>query len=172
LDTSQLNDGQRAALRGRSIGFVFQAFHLLRHRTAHDNVTLAQLYRGTPVRERRAAADWALDRVGLHHRAAAMPTQLSGGERQRVAIARALAMRPRLLLCDEPTGNLDTATARAVLDVIEDIRGDRLTVVVITHDATVAARADRVVAIRDGILPSPGWGLDASAIDNQMGQQW
>lgn len=155
LDTSRLTEGQRAALRGHRVGFVFQAFHLLPHRTAYENVMLARTYRKDSAAERREYVSWALDRVGLRHRAHAPASRLSGGERQRVAIARALAARPQLLLCDEPTGNLDTSTASAVLDVIDGIRTEGLTVVVITHDPVVAARAERTVEIRDGSL-TPG----------------
>lgn len=151
-DITGSSDKQRTALRGLHIGFVFQAFHLLRHRTALDNVMLAQLYRGTPANARRREAVRALEQVGLRHRESATPLRLSGGERQRVAIARALAMRPRLLLCDEPTGNLDSDTASSILDVIDEIRASGITVVTITHDDTVAARADRVLTIRDGNL--------------------
>jgi putative ABC transport system ATP-binding protein len=151
-DTGSLSEVERSALRGRRIGFVFQAFHLLPYRSALENVSLAQIYAGVPRRERDDAAATALDRVGLAHRRHAMPTTLSGGERQRVAIARAVAADPSLLLCDEPTGNLDTATSEAVLDLIGTLHADGMTVVVITHDPTAAARAQRIVRMRDGIL--------------------
>lgn len=143
IDTGALRDADRTALRGLRIGFVFQSFHLLPQRSALENVTLALVYDGTPRRERRARARHALEQVGLGHRIDALPTRLSGGERQRVAIARALVTRPSLLLCDEPTGNLDTANADSVLALLERLHADGMTVLVITHDPLVAARADR-----------------------------
>jgi putative ABC transport system ATP-binding protein len=151
-DTADLPDAALTSLRACRIGLVFQAFHLLAHRTAEDNVALGLLYRGVPGGRRRAAAREALHRVGLGHRITAVPPHLSGGERQRVAIARALVGRPALLLCDEPTGNLDTATARSVLSTIEELHTDGLTIVMITHDSLVADRAQRTVAITDGVL--------------------
>lgn len=155
-DVSTLRDRDRTAVRGQLIGFVFQAFHLLNYRTAVDNVTLAALYQHQARRQREQAAIAALERVGLGHRLWANPTTLSGGERQRVAIARAIVNRPRLLLCDEPTGNLDTATTASVLELLDDLHtNDGLTVVVITHDPTVAARARRHVVITDGTLTEP-----------------
>ncbi|MGV9265194.1 ABC transporter ATP-binding protein [Kitasatospora sp. NPDC003701] len=160
IDTGPLRDGDRTALRGRRIGFVFQSFHLLAHRSAAENVALALLY--TAARGRRAAAERreraheALVRVGLGHRADAVATRLSGGERQRVAIARALVGRPALLLCDEPTGNLDTATAQSVLALLDDLHAQGLTVLLITHDPQVAARGRRTVTIRDGVLREVG----------------
>ncbi|MGW1772185.1 ABC transporter ATP-binding protein [Streptomyces sp. NPDC002104] len=152
IDTGTLRDADRTALRGLRIGFVFQSFHLLPQRSALENVMLALVYDGTPRRERRARARHALEQVGLGHRVGSLPTRLSGGERQRVAIARALVTRPSLLLCDEPTGNLDTANADAVLALLERLHADGMTVLVITHDPLVAARAKRTVTIRDGVL--------------------
>jgi putative ABC transport system ATP-binding protein len=153
LDTLTLGDRDRSALRGRRIGFVFQSFHLLPYRTAEENVILAQLYNSEiPRRIRRAAAREALDHVGLSHRMEAMPTTLSGGERQRVAIARALVSRPSLLLCDEPTGNLDSQNANTVLDLFDELHQAGFTLVVITHDPNVARRANRMIDIRDGVL--------------------
>ncbi|MDX2784410.1 ABC transporter ATP-binding protein [Streptomyces caniscabiei] len=152
-DTGALKDAERTALRGRRIGFVFQSFHLLSHRSARENVELAMMYGGRIRRPVRAArAREALDRVGLGPRADALPTRLSGGERQRVAIARALVARPSLLLCDEPTGSLDTATAESVLRLLDALHHDGMTLVVITHDPAVAARGRRTVTIRDGVL--------------------
>ncbi|MGI5254123.1 ABC transporter ATP-binding protein [Actinacidiphila glaucinigra] len=152
-DTGSLKDAERTALRGRRIGFVFQSFHLLPHRSARENVELAMVYGGRMRRAERAAhAREALERVGLGHRVDALPTRLSGGERQRVAVARALVARPSLLLCDEPTGNLDTATAESVLRLLDELHGDGMTLVVITHDPAVAARARRTITIRDGVL--------------------
>src|ERR1700722_17419443 len=155
VDTAALPDRDRSALRGSRIGFVFQAFHLLPYRTAEENVLLAQLYNRTPRAQRGAAARDALARVGLGQRIDALPTTLSGGERQRVAIARALVNRPSLLLCDEPTGNLDSQSAGAVLELIEALHADGFTIVVISHDANIAARANRTVAIKDGQLSEP-----------------
>ena len=152
LDTSALSDRDRSALRGRRIGIVFQAFHLLPYRTALENVLLAELYNQTPRSARLEAAAGALGEVGLGHRLDALPTTLSGGESQRVAIARALVNRPSLVLCDEPTGNLDSRTAVALMELLDQLNADGLTIVVITHDAGVAAHAGRTVAISDGSL--------------------
>jgi putative ABC transport system ATP-binding protein len=151
-DVSALTEGDRAALRGRRVGFVFQAFHLLPHRTALENVALAQLYVTDRRVPRRANAARALQSVGLGHRLGALPSRLSGGERQRVAIARALVNSPDILLCDEPTGNLDSATARSVMDLLAELNRAGTTIVVITHDPAVAQRARRQVTIRDGRL--------------------
>jgi putative ABC transport system ATP-binding protein len=152
LDTSTLGDRDRSALRGRRIGVVFQAFHLLAYRTALENVLLAQLYNNTPRPARLAAAVEALEAVGLGHRLDALPTTLSGGEAQRVAIARALVNSPALLLCDEPTGNLDSASAAALMGLLDQLNASGYTIVVITHDAAVAAHARRTIAISDGVL--------------------
>jgi putative ABC transport system ATP-binding protein len=152
VDTSALSDRDRSALRGRRIGFVFQSFHLLPYRTAEENVLLAQLYNHTPRGHRQATARGALARVGLGHRIDALPMTLSGGERQRVAIARALVNRPSLLLCDEPTGNLDSQNAATVLELFDELHADGFTVVVITHDPNVASRASRSISIRDGVV--------------------
>jgi putative ABC transport system ATP-binding protein len=155
LDTSALGDRDRSALRGRRIGVVFQAFHLLAYRTALENVLLAQLYNNTPRAARLAAAAGALDAVGLGHRLDALPTTLSGGEAQRVAIARALVNSPSLLLCDEPTGNLDSASAAALMGVLGQLNTAGYTIVIITHDSAVAAHAHRAITISDGVLAEP-----------------
>ncbi len=152
LDTSKLADKDRSALRGRRIGVVFQAFHLLPYRTAVENVLLAQLYNQTPRGARTQAAAAALDAVGLGHRLDALPVTLSGGECQRVAIARALVNSPALVLCDEPTGNLDSANAVALMDLLDELNAAGYTIVVITHDPAVADHASRTVAISDGLL--------------------
>ena len=166
-DVAQLDDVSRAGLRGRWIGFVFQAFHLLPHRTALENVMLAEIYVGIARRGRRERARAALDRVGLHDRAEFLPPKLSGGQQQRVAIARALIGGPSLLLCDEPTGNLDSHSAESVLDVFAELSDDGLTLAVITHDEHVASRADRRVHIVDGVLREVGSVL---ALDGARGQ--
>jgi putative ABC transport system ATP-binding protein len=152
LDTSQLKDKERSALRGRRVGFVFQSFHLLPYRSALENVELAELYNRTPRAGRLPAAVEALDKVGLGHRLNALPTTLSGGECQRVAIARALVNRPSLLLCDEPTGNLDSGNAAALMELLDELNAAGFTIVVITHDQAVAAHAGRTIAISDGVL--------------------
>jgi putative ABC transport system ATP-binding protein len=152
LDTSTLPDRDRSGLRGRRIGIVFQAFHLLAYRTALENVLLAELYNQTPRSIRIQAAAEALSAVGLGHRLDALPTTLSGGECQRVAIARAMVNRPSLLLCDEPTGNLDSRNAATLMDLLDQLNSGGLTIVIITHDAAVAAHAGRTVTISDGIL--------------------
>ena len=149
-DTSTLRDGQLSGLRAWRIGFVFQQFHLLEHLSVLDNVATGLLYRGLPARQRRIAAARALARVGLTPRAGHHPSQLSGGERQRTAIARAVVGEPELVLADEPTGNLDSATGAEVISLIAGLAGPRTTVLVITHDATVAAAMRREVRLRDG----------------------
>jgi putative ABC transport system ATP-binding protein len=152
VEVSHLGEAERSAVRAERIGFVFQAFHLLPHRSALENVMFGSLYQGIGRRERRHRAGQALLQVGLESRSGFRPPRLSGGERQRVAIARALAARPSVLLCDEPTGNLDSANTVAILDLIDTLVGGGLTVMMITHDAGVAARARRRVAMVDGHL--------------------
>jgi putative ABC transport system ATP-binding protein len=151
-ETSQLDDAARTTVRGARIGFVFQSFHLLAHRNVQDNVMLGELYGNLPRAGRRDRALAALELVGMGHRIGFRPGQLSGGERQRVAIARALIGDPALLLCDEPTGNLDSANTAAVLDLFDDLQARGTTLVVITHDDAVSDRAARCVRIRDGFL--------------------
>lgn len=152
IDTATLSDKGRAGLRSRRIGFVFQAFHLLPHRSVLENVMLAEVYRRQAHHGRRDRAMAALERVGLTHRADFLPTKLSGGEKQRVAIARALLGSPSMLLCDEPTGNLDSKSAVNLLDLFDTLNDEGLTLVVVTHDETVANRAARRVHIIDGSL--------------------
>src|SRR3954466_5437905 len=152
LDVGALSDGERAAVRAERIGFVFQSFHLLAHRTVLENVMLAEVYRGTAREGREERALTALERVGMTHRAGFPPTKLSGGEQQRVAVARALMGDHRLLLCDEPTGNLDSANTDAVLALFDDLARSGLTLVIVTHEGHVAAHARRRVRMIDGVL--------------------
>ena len=152
IDVADLTDGERTGLRGQRLGFVFQAYHLMSHRTVRENVEAAGLYDATPRRERRRRAEEALERVGLADRIDFSPRRLSGGECQRVAIARALLTSPSLLLADEPTGNLDTATTASVLDLLEHLCDEGLTLVMVTHDVGVSQRARRVLRMVDGVL--------------------
>lgn len=150
IDVAHLDDKTRSALRARRLGFVFQAFHLVGYRSVIDNIALGLLYQGTPTRDRRARALAVAEQVGLGHRRHARCSTLSGGEKQRVAIARALVRNPSLVLCDEPTGNLDTATTRQILDLLHQLHLAGLTIVVITHDPAIASAAQRHLTITDG----------------------
>ena len=149
-DTSTISDRQLSGLRAWRIGFVFQEFHLLEHLTVLDNVATGLIYRGLSVRSRRDAAASALRRVGLGSRVTHRPSRLSGGERQRAAIARAIAGEPQIILADEPTGNLDSATGAEIIRLIAGLAGPRTTVIVITHDVAVAAAMRRDVRLHDG----------------------
>ncbi|MER7461090.1 ABC transporter ATP-binding protein [Micromonospora sp. NPDC126480] len=152
-DVTSLSAAELATLRNETIGFVFQAFHLLPRTSAVDNVALPLVYRGISARQRRDRAAAMLGRVGLGHRLDHRPNQLSGGEQQRVAIARALVTDPAVLLADEPTGNLDTATGATVLELLERLNAESgVALVLVTHDNDVAARARRRIAMRDGIV--------------------
>ena len=150
VDMADLNDTQRAGLRSREIGFIFQSFHLLAYRTVLENVMMAEIYSRTRRAGRAERAQAALEQVGLADRSDFLPTRLSGGQRQRVAIARALVNHPRLLLCDEPTGNLDSVSTAGILEVLGGLHRAGLTIVMITHEAGVAAWAERKVEILDG----------------------
>ncbi|MEL7666806.1 MAG: ABC transporter ATP-binding protein [Actinomycetota bacterium] len=149
-DASRLDDVRRAALRNRTIGFVFQTFNLLPKMNALQNVELPLHYSGTTDGRERARA--LLERVGMADRLDHLPQQLSGGQRQRVAIARALVNDPALMLADEPTGNLDSRTGREIMDLFDELHGQGRTVVLVTHDAEIAARAGRIVRLRDGLI--------------------
>lgn len=152
VDTAGLADRDLAALRNRSIGFVFQQFHLLPRLDIAKNVEVPLLYAGIPPRERRRRAMEALEKVGLADRARHRPSELSGGQRQRAAIARALVNEPSILLADEPTGALDSATGRAVLGLFDDINRLGTTVIIVTHDPGIGAAYPRVIRLRDGRL--------------------
>ena len=145
-----LTDSKLAGFRAARLGFVFQQFHLLEAINAVDNVALGLLYHGLKASLRRTRAAEALEQVGLSHRLTHKPTQLSGGERQRVAIARALVNEPRVILADEPTGNLDEATGAEILSIFAELQREGRTLIVVTHSEEVAAHAERVVRLRDG----------------------
>jgi putative ABC transport system ATP-binding protein len=153
-DLTTYSDARLSRMRGTHLGFVFQQFFLLERRSALENVSDGLLYQGVRRPERRRRAADALRRVGLGTRLDHTPSELSGGECQRVAVARALVHRPRVLLADEPTGNLDTASGRAVLELFDVLHAEGATIVVITHDESIAARMPRMVAMRDGRVES------------------
>jgi putative ABC transport system ATP-binding protein len=151
-DPRQLSDAQRTSIRANHIGFVFQQFHLISHLTATENIQLRLAAAGIPRSQRANIADEALDRVGLTHRRSFLPSQLSGGEQQRVAIARGIAGAPVVLLCDEPSGNLDAANTRIVIDLLRELHAEGQTVLVVTHDAGVGGWVDHLFEMHDGFL--------------------
>ena len=153
---STMTDQRLSSLRNRKIGFVFQSFNLLPRLDAVENVEVPLVYGRVPVKERRARAIEALQNVGLGERLHHRPSQLSGGQQQRVAIARALVTKPRLLLADEPTGALDSDTTRQILDLLDALHASGITILLVTHEAEVAARAARVVWVRDGRIVADG----------------
>ena len=150
IAVEQLDDDELADLRNQSLGFVFQQFHLLPHASAMENVMLPMVYAGIPLDERKERAASALDRVGLSQRLDNRPNQLSGGQQQRVAIARAIINRPSLLLADEPTGALDSNTTAEVLELFDELHQQGITLVMVTHEDDVAARAHRIACFQDG----------------------
>jgi putative ABC transport system ATP-binding protein len=157
-DVARLDEAELSLVRRHTIGFVFQFFHLVPRLTALENVELPMVFAGVPAAERRERALARLRAVGLDPRASHRPDQLSGGERQRVAIARATVLDPKLLLADEPTGNLDTASGRHVLEILERMNAEGLTLVVVTHDPAVARRARRILVLKDGRVVHRGDG--------------
>ena len=153
-DVSTMRDNDLSFIRNKEIGFIFQGFNLIQSLTALENVELPLIYRGMERKERRKLAAEALTRVGLAERMTHKPTEMSGGQQQRVAIARAIAARPPVILADEPTGNLDSASSREILGILNEMHEDGRTVILITHDDNIAAKAKRVVRILDGKIES------------------
>jgi len=153
-DVSSLSDTELSSLRQNRIGFVFQFFHLISRLTAAENIELPMIFAGIDRKKRRDRIMEGLNSVGLAHRAKHRPEQLSGGERQKIAIARAIAMRPSILLADEPTGNLDSKSGREIIDLLESMNQNGLTLVIVTHDSLIGSRATRKVKISDGKIVS------------------
>lgn len=150
IDVSQLDDDELSIIRGQRIGFVFQSFNLIQQLTVRENLEVPLFYQGVHAAERRAKADMLIERVGLADRLHHRPMELSGGQQQRVAIARALINDPLIILADEPTGNLDSATGAMILDIFSQLRADGRTVIMVTHEHDVAETCDRIITMRDG----------------------
>ena len=161
-DVGALSEEEISSIRRHKIGFVFQTFHLVPRLSAEENVAFPMVFAGVPRSERRERVATALDAVGLARRAGHRPAELSGGECQRVAIARATVMQPQVLLADEPTGNLDSAAGRQVMDLLEEMNAGGLTLLVVTHDPAVAARASRVLIMKDGSIVERTSGTNAA----------
>ncbi|HVK87870.1 MAG TPA: ABC transporter ATP-binding protein [Kofleriaceae bacterium] len=168
-DVQGLSDDERAFARNRTIGFVFQSFQLLHRATAAKNVALPLVYRGIPARERSVRALAALTKVGLAARAKHRPFQMSGGQRQRTAIARALVTKPSLLLCDEPTGNLDSATSEDIMALFHQLHAEGNTILIVTHEPKIAARCPRAIRIADGKLLADGPGAEVAYLGLPVG---
>lgn len=164
-DTAGLDDDALSRLRAEQLGFVFQAYHLIPRLSALDNVALPLLFAGVPRAEREARARKVLEAVGLADRLTHRPAELSGGQRQRVGVARAMVMGPQILLADEPTGNLDSKATAQVLDLLDRLRAEGLTLVVVTHDPSVAQRADRVLVLVDGQIARRVKGAELTGAD-------
>ena len=163
VEVAAAKDKQLSAIRNQKIGFVFQTFNLIGRTSALKNVELPMLYAGLPARQRSARARELLERVGMSDRAKHEPSELSGGQKQRVAIARALANRPALLLADEPTGALDSATSRTVMDIFHRLHAEGMTIVLITHSQELAAECGRILTLRDGQFIAERKGAGRSA---------
>ena len=152
MDVTQLSDNEQAAIRNEKIGFVFQSFYLLQKLTAVENVMVPLLYRGTGEKEARSRAEEMLGKLKMENRKGHLPNQLSGGQQQRVAIARALVGNPALILADEPTGALDSATSKEILKLLKELNEEGQTIIIITHDNSIAAQTKRVIRIEDGVI--------------------
>jgi putative ABC transport system ATP-binding protein len=167
-DVSRMSDDELAIIRNKEIGFIFQTFQLLPRETAQSNVELPLVYRGTPARERREKARAALEKVGLGHRMHHKPNELSGGQRQRVAIARALVSEPSMLLADEPTGNLDSATGEEIVRLFAELHKAGHTLVLVTHEPKLAARCPRAVRLSDGNVVADGPGREVAMSNYEL----
>lgn len=162
-EVSKLTDNELSEIRNKEIGFIFQGFNLIPSLTAVGNVELPLIYRGMPAAQRHELSDAALERVGIGHRKNHRPAEMSGGQQQRVAIARAVAARPPIILADEPTGNLDTHSGEEVMRILKELNNEGRTVILITHDNSIAAQAKRIIRIQDGRIVS-------DSADNSGGQ--